>query len=668
MAGGFFVQLDDLVEITPEMVVKVKNYSWNVTGGPKLAEVEVSKGDVWALLRWLGKRIEIRNSNQRRVWWGYVEEVFVDDGATSYGLSLRLMFNRVRVAYVYEVFGAPQSGLTEWAVNQASIDSFGFIKEREAVQEVNASAAMANAHRDNILAAVGRPVPVTRSGSRGDDGLKATVYCAGDIYSFGWKLYNQPAGLEANQAESGSDQVIGQGFTSTAIGMVPSGKISAIFGQFLDFTSGSQIRISNSRFNDGIYTIASVDSRPPIAQDMNVAGWNFESADDIKSNPATSDFDVDSFMETDDYIWINNGPVNGGNRGFFRIRETGEDAVVVINKTIANESPPAGSLLYRGNYITTEEPLNREFPLNSITITALGTRVAQKVQNGTGSAWTLNAIEVPIRRVGNPTDSMRMLWMADNGGIPGTVIEHADLLGETIGEATGNSELFQFGNVTQFQPGNSYWVHFQRTGADDAANFYIAEVDEEMGYPSGNLFLWNEAGWVSRTPDAHLVFRILGAVETTKQIEALVGLSGQLVKEIDVRVTTVTNSNQYRDGSTYALDELNGLLEAGRTASGRRILATCTPERILRITEQPIETAKEFIYNREGEFLHWTQTELEEGVLPVGQWIYMSDIPPVVADTFRFSPKFLEEAEYDCESGEIRPTWQGEKNVWEAME
>jgi len=674
--NDFYIQLDDLTLITTNMVVKVKNFSWNVTGGPHLAEVEITGPDVWSTLHWLAKRIEIRNRNQRRVWWGFVEEVFVNDGVNSYGLSIKEMFNRVRVAYTYEVFGVPTSGTTTWAFNQAAIDAIGFIKEKEVTQEVNASPEMAAAYRDNILTQVAKPVPVTRSGSSRGKELSATLYLAGDIHSFEWRLYSQLAGLEANQPDGGgADQLIGQGFTSSRIGFVPSGKISAIDGEFTNFVSGSQVRISNARAgdNNGTFTISSVDSRPPIAQDMNVAGWNFDPNDDIKSNPTPTDLDaddidIDSLLETDDYIRINNVPLNPGNRGFFRIRETGENAVVVINKTIVSETPPVGSILYRGNYIMVGDSLVREFPLNSITITTVGTRVAQRVLNGTGSAWTVDAIEIPIRRVNSPSDSIRLLFMADNGGTPGTVLETVDIAGTDVSDQAGNTELFKLSNTRTFQPGVYFWIHLQRTGAHDPGNYYVVEVDEDQGYTRGNLLVWDGTGWIARTPQADLIFRMLGAVETTKQIATLVDVVGQLVGQTDIRVTTVTSSNQYRDGTTYAYDELMGLLEAGRTAAGRRIIAVCTADRYLRITEAPINTAKNYYYTRDGEFRFWNNgSALEPGILPVGEWIWMDGLPPVIASAYPFSPKFLEEAEYDCESGEIRPTWQGEKNVWESM-
>jgi hypothetical protein len=658
------IHLDDLTAITQDMKVAVKTYSWNVTGGPKLANVEITGGDVWSLLRWVGKRIEIRNSNQKKVWWGYVEEVLVNDGATSNGLSIREMYNRVRVAYTYELFGVETEGVTDWAVNGNSIETLGFIKEKEERQTIKATPEQAESFRDNILFKNGRPVTVSGAGSGDAKELSATLYCAGDIFSFQWKLYDQPQGLESNEATGGGEQIFGMELTDDTIGFAAGGKVSDVEGRMGAFIAGQQIRIGGSGTNSGTYTIASVDDRPKVILDT-TAILAFDPLDDLNFTDGQS-----SVCELDDAIRLA-GNVNGGNNGYFRVTEVDEDHLAVKPKTIVAETSPAAGTLTRGNSFNVGESLSTEIAgIGTIVITPFGTKIAQKIVNPSSTGWRMYSLELKMRKVGTPTDSVRVNIRADTGVAPGAVFLSATKFGSDISTETSVETFNLAGSITFPGAPTALWIEVERTGALNAENYYVVEVDEQLGYTRGNFLLYDPPAfaWWARSPQADLVFRLMGAWELIEQIRQIVLNCGQLITSADIRATTSIYKHQYRDGTTYAYDEIMALLESAKTTGGYRFLATCTADRVLKIDVQPPETEAQYIYNRNAEFLFFNGVKLEEGVLPVGHWIHMSDIPPIVADLYRFSPKFLDEAEYDVATGRIRPTWQGERNVWEQVD
>ena len=117
-----------------------------------------------------------------------------------------------------------------------------------------------------------------------------------------------------------------------------------------------------------------------------------------------------------------------------------------------------------------------------------------------------------------------------------------------------------------------------------------------------------------------------------------------------------------RAGGVTGYDEIMALLEVG-TFNGRRLLATVTSDRYLRIRAQGDRSTVNYQYQR-GKFLNFAGQELEEGKLPVGEWVRVAGIPPTASAYYRLSPKFLAEARYNCLTGAVEPLWQGEPSPW----
>lgn len=655
----FANQFGSEVGLPSSLRIEPQWYSHGIDGGPLQADINVygELDQLWKLLSWLAWRVAVRNSHWSKVWWGYVEEVLVFDGYQMHGLSLKNMYNRVRLAYIYELFGAPQTGITAWAEDATSIAALNVRKEREQTQAIAATPALANSARDTLLAQSSLPTPISGGAATGEP--YAVLRCAGYIYSLEWLLYEQIAGLEASES-GGSDQVMGQGLTSNLLGFTSGGKIHDLGGRFGDaWIAGSHISITDSANNNVDGEIIGVDNRKLTQQ--STAQISFEASDDITD----STYGSLTYLTVDDIFTVAGTSTSNGT---FRAKSADPEHVVVRGTGLpfTGESGPPNGIITRGNWLQIDSGItndtNEELPSATVTIVVHGTRIAQSVTNHTGSNWTIAKVEIPIRRVGSPTDNVTLRIMANSAaGQPGAQIASATVAGTDVGEDS-NIETFTFPNTHEFQTGVTYWLDLVRSGPKDPANYYVVEVDEEKLY-GGTLLVHNGAGWRARVPDANLRFRILGAWETTEQIRQIALTTGQLFVGVDIQQRSNLFTHQYREGDVTGYDEMMALLEAG-TFDSRRLLATVTGDRYLRIRAQGDRQNALYQY-RAGEFLNISGQALEEGFLPVGEWVKMAGIPPTASAYNRLSPKFLAEARYDCRTGQIEPRWQNEPSPWE---
>src|SRR5512146_2834294 len=88
--------------ITPQVNIEVTSYVWNARGGTEEANVTCygTHEELWKLAGYLRCPIEIVDEFNQAVWWGYVHEVTIKDGALGVGISLETMNNKVAALYV----------------------------------------------------------------------------------------------------------------------------------------------------------------------------------------------------------------------------------------------------------------------------------------------------------------------------------------------------------------------------------------------------------------------------------------------------------------------------------------------------------------------------------------------------------------------------------------
>jgi hypothetical protein len=140
--------------------------------------------------------------------------------------------------------------------------------------------------------------------------------------------------------------------------------------------------------------------------------------------------------------------------------------------------------------------------------------------------------------------------------------------------------------------------------------------------------------------------------ETTEQIAKIVETSGQFFQGSIIESDSGIESGQYREGDSTGLYELEKLLLVGTTNS-RRLLAEVTPNRYLRVYEEPAKPPATLLYglDKDGQLTFKNGVPADIELCPVSIWCRLVDvIPPTVDLSMVADPGlfFIEEAEYDA--------------------
>ena len=133
----------------------------------------------------------------------------------------------------------------------------------------------------------------------------------------------------------------------------------------------------------------------------------------------------------------------------------------------------------------------------------------------------------------------------------------------------------------------------------------------------------------------------------------LIAQESEYIASVDLIDESGILTNQHRTGNTTALTELLDLLDIG-TTNNVRLLATVTPDLVLRIEEEPAQPSMPdyqlgidgVVYTKYGQRIPNGQIDF------VGKWISIGAFPPT-AEWGYFNPPapfLVESAQYDVES------------------
>ena len=649
-AAGAAILVPGNLDVRPSM------WSAIARGGPLDAEIEIG-GDLAqlaGLTAWLGYRIEIINANGLAVWWGDIATVEIVATGLRRGVSLNRLGNKVSVRYsLTQPGGTAAAADTAWASDTTSIARYGTF-ERRITPTREMTATEATAYGAVALSSLAWPHYTLQP----DDGAPTAIMrCTGLWQRLGRTYYDQAAGLEENNT-SGAGIPLGQGFTSDDVAFTATtASIHEIAGQFATFIDGTTIKVTGAHNagNNASFEIIGTDDRPP----MGVVTTNvvFDPADDLTDNNGTL-----GFLEVDD-AFVVSGSTDGLNDGTHQVKTAGSQHVEIrtgyFGSDITAQSAGPTVTITRGNYVKTNGTLTNEGVGHTITVTTWGQKIYTSFTLGAALAWTVGKVEIRIRRVGAPADTVKVQLVADSTGSPGALIEEsaavaaADIPTETAWVS------FDFANTATISSA-TYGLVVLRTGANDPVNFYEVEVDEALSYTRGALKVYDGAAWQTASPNADLIFRVLGEIDTGAQI-ALILATQDWVRRMDV-ATTGLISNQYRDGELTSLEEMTSLLDGGTTGTSR-LIAKATRDRAAIVTARPAATTARYIWRGGGALTDLYGQPAEEGYLPAGEWVRLGDdqdLGPWAA----LSPVFVERAEYRADSGlSLEP--EGQENAFD---
>lgn len=640
----------------------VEPYSMRAVGGPDAAKITVKghKTAIWRLLQWLRYDVTIRNKNNTPCWWGYIDSVEIEVGALTLSMGLTEMFNRIRIKYSYDRAGIQYSAVTNWAQDDFSVTTFGYKEQIRSAGDTPPDSATAK--QAALLATIGRPVSappaIDGQGNADADQATATLYCKGYIHTLGWRYYEQPAGRVV--ATTGNESnVLGWGFSDVLGFTSGDRRIHSINAYWAGLPAGSRVQISGLGANNGAFTVDTATSE--VALSRTATSIYFDPSDDIQDTASGL-----GYIRAHEMIRVIG---SAGNSGYHRVATVSDSHVTTDTAwgpSIVHEATGPSITIIQGDSIQVLESVTNATPGSTATVVAHGMKIAQKFTLPTSGSWTPGEVLIKLKRVGAASDSVKVGIQADTGGSPsGTYLDYTTVSGADIG-TDSNWIVFELGLLTTLTYGTDYWIVVERTGTNSITNYYIIDVDEDTTYGPGTMKVYTGAAWTTRATDANLLFQVWGWQETTDQIVNIVSTSGQF--GVSVVVTDASNLNErlYRDGTYRADKEFLDLLERG-TSGGTRLLASFWPgTRRLQIYEEPTPSeATDLILRSNGRYYWPNGTPLEQGVVPVGRWITLADVPVEVNSLAKMSPVFFEAAEYDPKTGKVRPTeTRGSKSIW----
>jgi len=616
-------------------------------GGPDKATIDVSgpREAMRFVTRWLRYEVEIGHDSWPHAWHGYIHAVDVRIGPITYRLTLDDVANYISVLYTFtDVDGGLVDGQTTWGANWESIGRYGYHELRHSDSDL--SADLAEALRNRLLGDLGLPVATIEI--EDDSEYFATLYCRGLWHTFDWRYYTSAVGRE-DYIGGSAEQPLGLGFSSDDIGFTTDEVAYEHDGQFANFEPGYVIRVSGSASNDGAYTVDSGNTADTQAA-YSANTIYFEIQDDILDNNEGL-----AFIRSGEYIEISG---SASNSGFHLISSMDPNHVTTRGYTgnIVAETVGPSITIRQGGSITVVESMANEAPgeASGVTVTAYGERVAQQVQNNSGAAYTVNRIGIKLKKVGSPSDDVIVEFCADSGGSPGSVLDSATVDPADI----GTSMLWHWidmANTVSFATGTDYWIVVRRDGANEPSDGYRVGLNEDAGYSSGTLLVYDGASWWTRSPAADMAFRVWGATETTAQIAEMLTAGNQFAALTEVRTDSSIEVNQFRDGLSTARDEVETLVAMG-TDGGESLGLTVTHGRAVVVDVRPDDTAPELVLGRDGR-LRWRHGGvIEPGRLVAGRWVEIDD-PPSNDGLVVLTPIYVASSEYDANSGRlaIRP-------------
>jgi hypothetical protein len=273
----------------------------------------------------------------------------------------------------------------------------------------------------------------------------------------------------------------------------------------------------------------------------------------------------------------------------------------------------------------------------------------------------LASIGVYARKVGNPTDNLKVSLCVNSDGItPGAVLTSGTISGSSLGLD------FAWFNIPvtlyAFTDYDSYFIKLSRSGSQDAANYYQTLLEGVIVYPLGNFVVLIGSNW-ALGPAMDMQFRLYSndIIETSQQISTLVANYGQFLNGIRVDNQSGLYTFSARDGNGNAFYEITELMKMG-SSNLRRLLASIDPYRKLILYEEPEVPSGPNLILKDGSLRDPYNTVLRKETCPVGIWARFKDIIPASVDITKLadpSMMFIDEAEYEPSTDRLSLTPRG---------
>jgi hypothetical protein len=205
------------------------------------------------------------------------------------------------------------------------------------------------------------------------------------------------------------------------------------------------------------------------------------------------------------------------------------------------------------------------------------------------------------------------------------------------------------------------------------STYYSFGVNAALGYSGGALQLkttisFADAGWVNRSTDADLLFKIdADATTNTRLLVQNVINYGEFITAAEIETASGVDMTSYQDGDATCMDLAEDLMNSGGP-NERRLLAKIDINRMCNIYEEPTATAT-YLMDKNGVVKTMSGSAVVPYLPPVGVYVRLVDLLPATADVGLIADptlQFIEGAEWS-ESGGLRVEFRGERFLGDAL-
>jgi len=149
--------------------------------------------------------------------------------------------------------------------------------------------------------------------------------------------------------------------------------------------------------------------------------------------------------------------------------------------------------------------------------TAAFTQVAQSFRV-TQPDFKLAQLWLRVSVVGDPQDKLQVAIYSDANGVPGSLLGLSDFPSNAL-DGGWAWVPWEMPNAIPLSLNSTYWLVIRRSGALNAAAYYVIESDDGLGYAGGQLKRWDGSSWQSLNQD--LRFGLLARQDVAKLTEEM---------------------------------------------------------------------------------------------------------------------------------------------------
>lgn len=288
------------------------------------------------------------------------------------------------------------------------------------------------------------------------------------------------------------------------------------------------------------------------------------------------------------------------------------------------------------------------------------------------SAWRMVNVHFKLRKVGSPTERMRLSIMGHDAVTNqpnATTYTTSDRL---MTDAPTTSGWMQW-DLPPFDliVNQRYWLVLTFGGLGggavfDATNFIEGAFNGSDVYSGGTAVYKHAAGYIQNVTVDYL-FRVGGLRETTSLIEQARAQTSQFLGSSYIESPSGVYASAYVDGDVSTLTVIEEWLSMG-SMTALRLLATVNKDRSITIWPQPLVTdiTQVYLISARGEISNRYGLPVPAYTCPVGVWFRLKDAIPASVNLDAIGDPttgFVDEFEYTVETDTFQFQFQGQIDV-----